>query len=816
MEKELLDLGVIRTSQSPFSSHIVMVKKKDGSWRMCVDYRQLNKYIVKDKFPIPVIEDLIDELNGFVVFSKLDLSKTKEEHCKHLAMVLQVMQDNTLFAKKIELAYNQLKKAMMEAPVLALPNFDQEFVVEMDASRTGIGAVLCQNRHPIAYFSKTLAAKHQSLSTYEKNFLAVVAALDKWKGYLLDRHFKIKTNHFSLKYLLNQKLTTPYQLKWLPKLLGYDYKISYKKGNENMVADVLSRVNQSDELLQIAVSSVASDVWEKTDGVLKRKGRVVVGNDLELRKELIKYFHNEAIGGHSRVYVSTKKLNAVFYWKGLKKMVKQWVRECDIFQRQKPDLSAYPRLIQPLPIPERVWIEVTMDFIEKLTVSNGKSIIMVVVDRLTKYAHFMALSHPFSASQVAQVFMDNVNKLHRLPKSIFVRILEVVTMAPQTRSLVGSSDDDRDSLRQSIATFMREEMEKLMAKMRNAAKEATASGSGTMVRPQADGQRVDGVADDRKNPVNEDDDCELSDVINAVQEENSVLHISLNALHAKKLGCPLTSTYPLQVIVANGNNMWTRGCEMVLGIQWLSTLGNIICNFKYLKMSFQYNGRIINLRGSQKGVVQWMQGKQLSKNIGIQAQLSSMILCVYHESVLSMVSAKPNTQIVPKNLQTLLGEYNDVFEIPKELPPVRSHDHRIPLKEGTPTINIRPYRHPATQKDAIESMVQELLDAGVIKHSQSPFSSPIVMVKKKDGSWRMCVDYRQLNKHTIKDKFLIPNKYTTKVFSKLDLRYGYHQIRMYPDDITKTAFQTHQGHYEFLVMPFGLTNSPSTFQSLMN
>ena len=461
MVQELLKAGTIQASSSPYASPVVLLKKKDNTWRLCVDYRRLNNMTIKDRFPIPLIEDLMDELGGSRVYSKIDLragyhqvrmeesdihktafrthsghfeylvlpfgltnapatfqglmnhvfseflrkfvliffddilmySSSEEEHELHLEEVFKLMRANKLYAKRskcefatdhveyvghfiqasgvsidprkvkaveewpqpksvkmlrgfflsgyyrrfmkdfgiiarpltaltkkdgyewngeAQVAFEELKKTLCNAHVLALPQFDKPFVVETYACGNGIGAVLMQEGHPLVYISRQLKGKQLHLSIYENELLAVVFAVQKWRHYLLTNHFVIRTDQRSIKYFLEQRLNTPVQQQWLPKLLEFDYEIQYKQGKDNVAADALSRVEGS-EILHMAMTVLQCDLLQKimsgyeqdqllmeiieqlqkdpkakkhfswSQGILRRKNKIVVPNDGELR-----------------------------------------------------------------------------------------------------------------------------------------------------------------------------------------------------------------------------------------------------------------------------------------------------------------------------------------------------------------------------------------------------------------------------------------------------------------------------------------------------------------------------------------------------
>nr|AAL68643.1 polyprotein [Oryza sativa Japonica Group] len=502
--REMLDKGIIQPSSSPFSSPVLLVKKKDGTWRFCVDYRHLNAITVKNKYPLPIIDELLDELSRAQWFTKLDLragyhqirmkmsdehktafkthsghyefrvipfgltsapatfqggmnsilspllrrcvlvfvddiliySATLEDHVNHLRQLFQILVKHQLKVKQskcsfaqqrlsylghiitpngvstdddkirvvqnwpvpgsvkelrsflgltgyyrkfvchygilskpltnllrkgqlyiwtseTEAAFQALKQALITAPVLAMPNFSEPFIVETDASDKGIGAVLMQHQHPIAFLSKALGPRHQGLSTYEKKSLAIMLAVEHWRPYLQHAEFFIRTDHRSLSFLDDQRLTTPWQHKALTKLLGLRYKIIYKKGTDNGAADALSRYPSS-ATLELSALSVAVPDWIQEvvsgysldpdacskvqtlcisasavpnfslrNGVLYFKDRIWIGTNTAVQQKILANLHTTAVGGHSGIHVTYHRVKQLFAWPRLRSTVTQ-------------------------------------------------------------------------------------------------------------------------------------------------------------------------------------------------------------------------------------------------------------------------------------------------------------------------------------------------------------------------------------------------------------------------------------------------------------------------------------------------------------
>ncbi|KAK1652389.1 hypothetical protein QYE76_070194 [Lolium multiflorum] len=571
----MLAQGIIRISTSPFSAPVLLVRKADGTWRFCIDYRALNAVTSKDKFPIPVVDELLDELHGARFFTKLDLrsgyhqvrmhaddfpktafcthhghfeflvmsfglsnapatfqalmndvlspylrrfvlvffddiliySASWAEHLQHVTIVFNELRAHRLHLKRSKCSFGTTSVAYlghiisadgvaMDAdkvaavaawptpqspralrgflglagyyrnyiqdfgliatpltrPVLQMPEFDMLFVVDCDASGIGFGAVLHQGEGPLAFFSQLFAPRHHKLAAYERELIGLVQAVRHWRPYLWGRSFRVRTDHYSLKFLLDQRLSTVPQHQRISKLFGFDFTVEYRPGRLNTVADALSRRDTEDVADDVTTAgtvlcirsgpsfafiddvrratTTAADAqtlrgrladgdlgapWRLDDGLLLHGRRIFVPAHGDLRQQVLSLAHS---AGHEGVQKTLHRLRADFYIPGDGALVRDWVRSCVTCQRNKTETLRPAGMLQPLDVPSQVWADISMDFIEGLPKVGGKSVILTVVDCFSKYTHFIALGHPYSAASVARAFFDDIVRLHGFPSSI--------------------------------------------------------------------------------------------------------------------------------------------------------------------------------------------------------------------------------------------------------------------------------------------------------------------------------------------------------------------------------------------------------------
>lgn len=587
---KLLEKGLIRESLSPCAVPTLLVPKKNGEWRMCMDSRSINKITIKYRFPIPRLNDLLDELHGSTVFSKVDLrsgyhqiriyegdewktafktkeglyewlvmpfglsnapstfmrlmnhvlkpflgrfivvyfddilvySQSMEDHQTHLVQLFQVLDQEKLYGnlekcefftkqvnflgylvtdqgiqvdeKKVQAirdwpvpqsiqqvrsfhglasfyrrfiknfstivapmtditrfkifkwtpqaqrAFDELKLQLSSTPVLALPCFQEMFEVECDASGVGIGAVLSQQTRPVAYFSEKFNDAKRRYSTYDKEFYAIVRALDHWQHYLISKEFILHSDHEALKYIQGQHKLQPRHAKWVEFLQAFTFTIKHKAGKLNRGADALSRkysllnslqpIVMGLDLLQCAYPTDpdfgeiyhtccnhANGEFHIFNGFLFKRQRLCVPRH-SVRLVILQEAHEGGLAGHLGVDKTLHIVRHQFFWPQMNKDVGHYIRRCLQCHQAKSQSSPHG-LYLPLPVPVAPWEDVSIDFITGLPrTRQHKDSIMVVVDRFSKMAHFVACHTTYDAVKIATLYFKEIVRLHGIPKTM--------------------------------------------------------------------------------------------------------------------------------------------------------------------------------------------------------------------------------------------------------------------------------------------------------------------------------------------------------------------------------------------------------------
>ncbi|GJW44414.1 putative reverse transcriptase domain-containing protein [Tanacetum coccineum] len=392
---------------------------------MCIDCRKLNKLTVKNRYPLLRIDDLFDQLQGSRVYSKIDLRSgyhqlrvreeyipktvfrtryghykfqvmpfgltnapaSKEEHLKHLKLILELLKKEELYAKfskcefwlsknvkfdwseKEEAAFQLLKQKLCSAPILALPEGSENFVVYCDASRKGLGIVLMQKEKVVAYASCQLKIYEKNYTTHDLELRAVVLALKMWRHYLYITKCIVFTNHKRLQHILDQKELNIRQHRWLKLLSDYDCEICYHPGKANVVADALSRKEQIKPLRNFRTEDLCGmfkKLEQCTNGTLCLNGRQWIPCQGNLRELIMNDPHKSKYlihPGSDKMYQDLKNL---YWWLNMKAEIATYVSKCLTYAKVKAEYQKPSGLLVQPVIPVWKWENITNDFITKL------------------------------------------------------------------------------------------------------------------------------------------------------------------------------------------------------------------------------------------------------------------------------------------------------------------------------------------------------------------------------------------------------------------------------------------------------------------
>ncbi|GJW00753.1 putative reverse transcriptase domain-containing protein, partial [Tanacetum coccineum] len=463
--QELSDKGFIRPSSSPWGAPVLFVKKKDGSFRMCVNYRELNKLTVKNRYPLLRIDDLFDQLQGSSIYSKIDLRSgyhqlrampfgltnapaNKKKHEEHLKAILELLKKEQLYAKFTKCLAGYYRRF--------IKGFSKIAKSMTKLTHKGIKFDWGEKEeNAFQLIKQKLCIHEKNYTTHDLELGSVVFALKIWRHYLYGTKGTVFTDHKSLQHILDQKELNMRQCRWLELLSDYDCDIRYRPGKANVVAYALSRKEWIDPLrVRALVMTIGLDLPKRileaqieaqkpknlvnedvgdiirrdipkeileprADGTFCLHGRSWLPCYGDLRSVIMHESHKSKYSihlGSEKMYQDMKKL---YWWPNMKADIATYVSKCLTCVRVKAEHQRPSGLLVQLEIPEWKWDNITMDFITKLPKSSqGFDTIWVIVDRLTKSAHFLPIRENDPLDKLARLYLNRIVARHGIPTSI--------------------------------------------------------------------------------------------------------------------------------------------------------------------------------------------------------------------------------------------------------------------------------------------------------------------------------------------------------------------------------------------------------------